>query len=47
MTKAEIIESLNGYKNGTYGGALKGMMKGQVNNLSDDDINAIANQIGK
>ncbi|XOB60628.1 c-type cytochrome [Campylobacterota bacterium DY0563] len=47
MTKAEIIESLHGYKNGTYGGALKGMMKGQVNNLSDEDIKAIANQIGK
>lgn len=47
MTKAEIITALKGYKDGSYGGALKGMMKGQVATLSDADIEAIANQIGK
>lgn len=47
MTKDEIIKALNGYKNGTYGGALKGMMKGQVSTLSDADIKTIAEKIGK
>ncbi|WP_320036173.1 c-type cytochrome [Halarcobacter sp.] len=47
MTKAEIVSALNGYKDGSYGGAMKGLMKGQVASLSDTDIEAIANQIGK
>jgi cytochrome c553 len=47
LTKAEIVTALNGYKAGTYGGAMKGLMKGQVASLSDADIDAIANQIGK
>lgn len=47
MTKAEIKDSLIGYQNGTYGRAMKGLMKGQVRNLSMADIEAIANQIGK
>lgn len=47
MTKAEIASSLHGYKNGTYGGAMKAMMVKQVENLSDADIEAISNQIGK
>ncbi len=47
MTKAEIIASMKGYKDGTYGGPMKGVMKPQVASLSDADIEAIANQIGK
>ncbi|XPV70235.1 MAG: c-type cytochrome [Halarcobacter sp.] len=47
MTKAEIITAMKGYKDGSYGGALKGLMKGQVSGLSDADIEAIANKIGK
>ncbi len=47
MTKADFLASLKGYKNGTYGGAMKGMMVGQVRNLSDADMEAIANLIGK
>lgn len=47
MTKAEIVSALNGYKNGSYGGPMKGLMKGQVASLSDADIEAIANKIGK
>lgn len=35
-------DALNGYKNGSYGGAMKGVMKGQVARLSNDDIKAIA-----
>jgi len=45
MTHEEIVAALKGYKEGTYGGAMKGMMIGQVKNLSDADIEAIADLI--
>ena len=44
---SKIAEALNGYKNGTYGGPMKGLMVGQVRSLSADDIKAIADKIGK
>ena len=47
MTKTDIVAALKGYKAGTYGGAMKGLMKGQVSSLSDADMNAIAEKIGK
>ena len=47
MTHAEIAEALKGYKNGTYGGAMKGIMKGQVARYSDADLEAFAQTIGK
>jgi cytochrome c553 len=47
MTKAEIVSAMKGYKDGSYGGAMKGLMKGQVAALSDADIEAIAQKIGK
>ncbi|RXJ60131.1 c-type cytochrome [Candidatus Marinarcus aquaticus] len=47
MTKAEIVTAMKGYKDGSYGGPMKGLMKGQANPLSDADIEAIANFIGK
>ncbi len=39
---SKTIDALNGYKNDTYGGAMKGVMKSQVTNLSDNDIKALA-----
>jgi cytochrome c553 len=36
-----------GYKDGTYGGPMKGLMKGQVATLSDADIQEIAAKIAK
>jgi cytochrome c-type protein NapB len=45
MSKADIVAALKGYKTGTYGGAMKGIMKGQVASLSDADIQAIADSI--
>ena len=45
MSKADIVAALKGYKDGSYGGAMKGMMKGQVTALSDADIDAIAAEI--
>jgi len=45
MSKADIVAALKGYKTGTYGGAMKGIMKGQVASLSDADMQAIADSI--
>lgn len=42
---AKITATLNGYKEGTYGGPLKGTMTPQVKNLSADDIKALAGYI--
>ena len=47
MTKADIETALLGYQAGTYGGAMKGLMTGQVKGLSAADIKDIANQVGK
>ena len=41
MTKAEIVAALVGYKHGTYGGPMKGVMKGQVARYSDADLKNI------
>ena len=45
MSKADIVAALKGYKDGSYGGAMKGIMKGQVASLSDADMQAIADSI--
>lgn len=45
MNKDDIIKALKGYKDGTYGGAMKAMMTGQVTKLSEADIMNIADQI--
>ena len=47
MTHAEIAKALKGYKAGTYGGPMKGIMKGQVARYSDADLEAFAQTIGK
>jgi len=47
LTHAEIAEALKGYKAGTFGGPMKGIMKGQVARYSDADLEAFAQTIGK
>ncbi len=47
MSKADIVAALKGYKDGTYGGPMKGLMKGQVASMSDADMQAVADKIGK
>jgi len=47
MTKAEIVSSMKGYQDGTYGGAMKAMMVEHSKDLSAADIDAIAQKIGK
>jgi len=42
---SKTIAALKGYKAGTYGGPMKGLMKGQVAALSDEQIEAVAKYI--
>lgn len=42
---SKVEAALNGYKNGTYGGPMKGVMKGQVARLSEADIKDLAAQV--
>ncbi len=45
MKAEEIVKALEGYKAGTFGGSMKGVMKGQVATYSDADIQAVAKYI--
>ena len=47
LAKADVEKALHGYKDGSYGGPMKGVMKGQVMKLSDADIKELAEYIGK
>ena len=42
---AKTVEALKGYKTGTYGGPMKGVMKGQVVRLNDAQIKELADYI--
>jgi cytochrome c553 len=41
----QIIDALKGYKAGTYGGTMKGVMQGQVAGLTDEQIELLAQYI--
>ena len=45
--KQKIKNALNGYKNGTYGGTMKDIMKNQVANKTDAQIDILAEYISK
>ena len=47
LSKADIVKALNGYKDGSYGGAMKGVMKGFATKLDDAQIKAISEEFGK
>jgi cytochrome c-type protein NapB len=47
MSKADIETALKGYKDGSYGGPMKALMKGQADKMSDEDIKAFAEKWGK
>jgi cytochrome c-type protein NapB len=47
LSHAEIATALKGYKDGSFGGPMKGVMKGQVAKYSDADLDAFALTIGK
>jgi cytochrome c len=38
MTKQAVSDSMVGYKNGTYGGPMKGLMKNQVAKYSEAEL---------
>ena len=46
MTHAEIAHALKGYKDGSYGGPMKGLMKGQVGRYSNADLEAFSHTVG-
>jgi len=43
----KITTAINGYKDGTYGNSMKGVMKPQVSNLSAEEVKAVADYISK
>ncbi len=47
QSAADIAKKLNGYKDGTYGGAKKATMTSQAGKLSADEIKALADYISK
>ena len=47
MSKADIEKALSGYKDGSYGGAMKALMVGQVKSLDEAQIKVIADKFGK
>ncbi len=42
---SKTVAALHGYKDGSYGGPMKGLMKGQVASYSDAQIQAVAEHI--
>ena len=47
QSKEDIMKKLKGYKDGSYGGAMKAVMAPQAAKLSDADIEALADKISK
>ncbi len=47
MSKADIVEAINIYKYGVLGESMSPLMKTEVGKLSDKQIKAIADYIGK
>ena len=47
MSKEDIIASMNGYKNGTYGKKMKALMATQAMKLSTQEIEALAKTIAQ
>ncbi|WP_456382808.1 c-type cytochrome [Hydrogenimonas sp.] len=45
--KEDLVKKIEGYQNGSYGGAMKVMMAGQVKGLTPDQIDALADYISK
>jgi len=44
---SKVTDALNGYKDGTYGSAMKSIMKGQASKLDDEKIKALSDYISK
>ena len=46
-SKEKLISAMNGYKDGSYGGVMKNIMKSQVSTKTDSEIDALAEFISK
>ncbi|MFT7859940.1 MAG: c-type cytochrome [Sulfurimonas sp.] len=46
-SEEKVLNALHGYKDGTYGGAMKGVMKSQVGSYSEDELKVLAKHISK
>ncbi len=44
---SKVEAALNGYKDGSYGGSMKGLMKAQVSKLKEADIKAVSKYISE
>ncbi len=47
QSKEDLVKKIAGYQKGTYGGAMKGLMQGQVKSLSPEEVEALADYIAK
>ncbi len=47
QSKEELLQKMNGYKEGTFGGAMKSIMAGQVNSLSREQMEELSEYISK
>ena len=47
QSAVELEKKMNGYKDGSYGGAKKSMMVGQVSKLTPEEVKALADYISK
>lgn len=45
QSKDDLISKLKGYQDGTYGSGMKALMQGQVKNLSNEEIEILAEYI--
>jgi cytochrome c553 len=45
--ESKVLNALKGYKDGTYGSSMKGVMKSQVSKLSDAEMKAVSEYISK
>ncbi len=45
MSEIQLNDAMNGYKDGSYGGAMKGLMKAQLTKLSTEDISSLSTYI--
>ena len=47
LAKADIVKALNGYKDGSYGGVMKNLMKTHVETKTPEQIEVLADYISK
>lgn len=43
----QVLSALHGYKAGTYGSSMKGVMKSQISSFSEEELQALAQHISK